>query len=75
MGSVMAVAQPMLFDHVDGPTGELVVKRVNYETARVPCEQWHYAGIMPSSFSHTYGIWEGGISRFTTVRQYYCTAS
>ena len=52
--------QPNLFDLNDGPPGALVVQRVNHETARIPCEQWHYAGMMPSSFSYTYGVWESG---------------
>ena len=47
-------------DTVSGPPGELVVKRVNHETARVPCEQWHYLGGMPSTATDIYGIWESG---------------
>ena len=50
--------QPMLFDHVDGPPGELVVKRVNRETTKIPCEQWHYSGCQPSVITDAYGFWE-----------------
>ena len=50
--------QPNLFDHVDGPPGALVVRRVNHETARIPCEQWHYIGAMPGSVTDTFGVWE-----------------
>ena len=48
-----ALLQPNLFDHVDGPPGALVVRRVNHETARIPCEQWHYIGAMPGSVTDT----------------------
>ena len=50
--------QPTLFDCDDGPPGELAVRRVSHRTATLPCEQWHYAGRMPSVSQHIYGIWE-----------------
>ena len=57
----MTLTQPTLFDHVDGPPGELVVKRVNQETALRPCFDWHYAGRIPGGSVGRYGIWENGL--------------
>ena len=34
----MTNQQLVMFDHVDGPPGDLVVQRVNKETAKMPCE-------------------------------------
>lgn len=47
-------------DFTDGPTGELIVKRVNSQTARIPCQQWHYLGSMPSASTDCFGVWERG---------------
>ena len=55
--------QPMLFDHVDGPTGELVVDYVNYATAKQPCMEWHYAKKCPNSLTYSFGVWEYGLFR------------
>ena len=65
---MQTLLQPNLFDHVDGPPGALVVRRVNHETARIPCEQWHYAGRMPGGCVGRYGVWEG--SQFKGVVMY-----
>ena len=56
--TMTTLLQPNLFDHVDGPPGALVVRRVNHETARIPCEQWHYLGTMPGASTDMFGIWE-----------------
>ena len=47
-------------DEVAGPPGALVVQRVNHQTARIPCEQWHYLGAMPGALTDTFGVWENG---------------
>ena len=52
--------QPNLFDHVDGPPGALVVRRVNYATIQTPCKEWHYAAAVPANANYSYGVWENG---------------
>ena len=56
-----ALLQPNLFDHVDGPPGALVVRRVNQDTIKQPCLRWHYAGRLPGGTVCRFGIWEDGI--------------
>ena len=50
--------QELLFELNDGPVGDLVIQRVNHETTRIPCEQWHYAARMPGGSIARYGVWE-----------------
>ena len=69
----MMLTQPSLFDLDDGPPGALVVKRVNQDTIKQPCLEWHYAGRLPGGTVCRFGVWEEGI--FQGVLTYGPTAS